>query len=570
MHALFARRLAAVLLSWVAVTAHAQVRHEIAFPDVPGYLTLKGDFHIHTVFSDGLVWPTVRVDEAWRLGLDAMALTDHIEYKPFRADVSADHNRPYEVAARRAREHNLLFIRGAEITRDTPPGHYNAIFLNDITPLETDDFVEAVERANAQGGFVFWNHHAWKGSELGRWMEVHNLLYEKRWLHGMEVANGTNYYPEAHQWCLDRGLTMLGNSDIHQPDLTERMTSDRHRTITLVFAAERTTEALREALVAGSTAVWAGNRMIGRREFLEPLFYASIEVQPPHALIGNAAWFCVKNHSAMDLRLERAGEAGPATITLPAHTTTLLRVPVARPDKALELSYTATGFLISPETGLPVTLTVPVATAMDVLAGKRPHVRVAPATGAIRVNGDLDEPAWQAAIEMGPLHLTTLDASPSVDTRVWVTYDRDALYLAMHCLEPAMDGLRMDARSSGDDWWEDDVVELFIDADADRATYHHFAMTAGGVRYEGQGRDGSWDGAWEGSASLSPDGWTVEWAVPWTTLGCSAPQSDTGMGLQVTRSRPRSAEVMQWSPTAGWHNHLPSMFGSLAFDNAGE
>jgi len=35
-------------------------RH-IQFPDVEGYHTLKCDLHIHTVFSDGLVWPTATI-----------------------------------------------------------------------------------------------------------------------------------------------------------------------------------------------------------------------------------------------------------------------------------------------------------------------------------------------------------------------------------------------------------------------------------------------------------------------------------------------------------------------------
>ncbi|MCX6329637.1 MAG: hypothetical protein NTZ85_09025, partial [Bacteroidia bacterium] len=57
-------------------------RQEILLPNIPGYLTLKCDFHLHTVFSDGVVWPTVRVNEAWEDGLDAIAITDHIEGHP--------------------------------------------------------------------------------------------------------------------------------------------------------------------------------------------------------------------------------------------------------------------------------------------------------------------------------------------------------------------------------------------------------------------------------------------------------------------------------------------------------
>ena len=43
-------------------------------PDIPGYRTLKGDFHVHTDFSDGVVWPTFRIDEALREGIDVIAI----------------------------------------------------------------------------------------------------------------------------------------------------------------------------------------------------------------------------------------------------------------------------------------------------------------------------------------------------------------------------------------------------------------------------------------------------------------------------------------------------------------
>ena len=82
-----------VLILYFAFWGKAQVRNEIHVPDPEGYRTLKCDFHIHTVFSDGLVWPTVRVDEAYREGLDAIALTEHLEYRPHRQDIIASHNR---------------------------------------------------------------------------------------------------------------------------------------------------------------------------------------------------------------------------------------------------------------------------------------------------------------------------------------------------------------------------------------------------------------------------------------------------------------------------------------------
>ena len=69
----------AFLLATCLMNVQAQRRNEIQVPDLDGYTTLKCDFHMHTVFSDGLVWPTVRVDEAYREGLDAISLTEHSE-----------------------------------------------------------------------------------------------------------------------------------------------------------------------------------------------------------------------------------------------------------------------------------------------------------------------------------------------------------------------------------------------------------------------------------------------------------------------------------------------------------
>ncbi|MCX6616897.1 MAG: hypothetical protein NTZ98_12470, partial [Acidobacteria bacterium] len=56
-----------------SLAAAQQTRTPLPVPDIPGYKTLKADFHMHTIFSDGNVWPTVRVGEAWRDGLDVIA-----------------------------------------------------------------------------------------------------------------------------------------------------------------------------------------------------------------------------------------------------------------------------------------------------------------------------------------------------------------------------------------------------------------------------------------------------------------------------------------------------------------
>ena len=347
------------LIMLVALPLYAapaqEIRYEIDFPDLPGYRTLTCDLHMHTVFSDGQVWPPVRVAEAWRQGLDAIAITDHIEVQPHKQDVPTNHNRPYDLSAGSAKTHDLLLFRSTEITRDTPPGHFNAIFLEDIDPLDTEDFVEAVGRAAGQGAFIFWNHQEWKGPEKGRWLDVHTTLFDNGWLHGMEVCNNTSYYPSAHRWCLEKNLTMIGNSDIHAPDLLEQNTSDEHRTMTLVFAAERTPEAVKDALIKGRTAVWFENQIIGRREYLEPLFAGCVEITAA-VRAGRYLWLHIRNNCSADIQLAGADDTA---LTLTAGATTLIRMPAGKPTEPIELNYTATNFLIAPDTGLPVVLKIP-------------------------------------------------------------------------------------------------------------------------------------------------------------------------------------------------------------------
>src|SRR5215469_8054916 len=96
----------------ISLPLFAQGKGKIDIPDLKGYVTLKCDFHIHTVFSDGSVWPTIRIDEAYRDGLDAISITDHLEYRPKKDDIVATHNRSYEIARSAAQTGGIMLIKG--------------------------------------------------------------------------------------------------------------------------------------------------------------------------------------------------------------------------------------------------------------------------------------------------------------------------------------------------------------------------------------------------------------------------------------------------------------------------
>ena len=265
-------------------------RKIIQIPGFGGYQTLKCDFHMHTVFSDGLVWPTIRLQEVWQEGLDVMAISDHIEYTPHSADVNVNHNRAWELVKDLAAENNIVFIKGTEITRQTPPGHFNAIFIGDASDYvaglaTTEQDKQAVLKAVEQNAFIFWNHPGWKVDQIDgsyEWLDFVDELNKEKNLHGIEVFNGFGFHKKALDWCVDKNLTVMANSDIHNLIAHDYNLGDYiHRSMTLVFAKERTAASVREALEAGRTVAWAGKYIAGKEEHVRNLFNACVKIGKP-------------------------------------------------------------------------------------------------------------------------------------------------------------------------------------------------------------------------------------------------------------------------------------------------
>ena len=233
--------LSSIIFLSVIFVSSAQSRTEIDIPNVLGYQTLKCDFNMHTVFSDGDVWPTVRVEEAWREGLDAISITDHIEYLPHSQDIDSNHNRSYEIAKPLAQQLGLILIRGTEITRQMPPGHLTALFIKNANLLEREDWWEACTEALEQEAIVFWSHPGRKDQqpEQTLWWEEHTKLVDAGILKGLEIYSNGELSNEALFWANDKNLSIFANSDLHEPASMTYNREEKQRPITLVFANEK-------------------------------------------------------------------------------------------------------------------------------------------------------------------------------------------------------------------------------------------------------------------------------------------------------------------------------------------
>lgn len=335
-----------------------KARKEIRMPDIDGYQLLKCDFHIHTIFSDGIVWPTLRVQEAWEEGLDAIALTEHIEGQPARPAVEkGNHNNSFDLAREEAARRNIILVKGGEITRSMPPGHLNALFVKDVNALNQKEYMKAIEEAHNQGAFIQWNHPGW-GVDSIQWHDVHETLYQKGWLNGIEVFNEFEWYPVALNWVNEKNLTLLCNTDVH--DVVERLYDFRttdHRPMTLVLANERTEEALKDALFNRRTLIYFYNTLMGKEDLLNKFFTASLEFQSVHHTTGERSYQSIKNKTDVPFLLKKMDKSTlgyPETIEIPAGETILVVLPKTTESK--NIVYQVDNLIISPEKKLQVAL----------------------------------------------------------------------------------------------------------------------------------------------------------------------------------------------------------------------
>lgn len=331
----------------------------LSFPDIPGYMTLTTDLHQHTVFSDGSVWPDIRVQEALRDNLDVISLTEHIEYQPHLEDIPhPDRNRSYEIARNEAKNHDLMIIHGTEITREAPMGHSNAIFINDVNKILLDDPAEQFSAAQKQGAFVFWNHPNWyRQSSTGNpiWSDFQESLVENNELHGIEVINEGLYDEESLALALEHNLTIMGTSDVHGLIDWDYIEKGHTRPTTLVFAKERSEESLKEALFNGRTVAVFNELFVGKAEYLIPLIKSCISVSDVRYLANTQILeLTLKNNSSNTLLFENAMPYSfyghSPVLAIKGGETKLLKIKTLERHTELVLRLDAVGSYTAPKT----------------------------------------------------------------------------------------------------------------------------------------------------------------------------------------------------------------------------
>jgi uncharacterized protein DUF5916 len=196
--------------------------------------------------------------------------------------------------------------------------------------------------------------------------------------------------------------------------------------------------------------------------------------------------------------------------------------------------------------GIPLVLASARATAQEAARPVARALRIG-REEAPRIDGDLSEPAWSRAPEIGPLTQAEPNegAAPTERTSVRIAYDERSLYLGIACFDAEPARIVATQKRRDADLTPDDRVEFVLDTFRDRRNAYFFQIGAGAsigdalVTNNGSDFNRDWDGIWEGAARITSEGWFAEIAIPFRTLAFQEGASVWGFNLERTIKRRR-------------------------------
>ena len=195
---------------------------------------------------------------------------------------------------------------------------------------------------------------------------------------------------------------------------------------------------------------------------------------------------------------------------------------------------------------------------------ERPVLKAVKIEKAPKIDGLLDEPAWETvpAMDQFTQQEPRIGEPATERTEVRVAYDSKHLFIAVHAYDSDPTGIvATEMRRDSDRLMDEDNFQILLDTFHDLRNGYIFLTTPLGAKLEeqisdegeggGRGTNSSinrnWDGIWDAAARVTEDGWTAEISIPTTTLRF-LPKEDQIWGINFQRNIRRKNEQVFWSP----------------------
>jgi len=167
-------------------------------------------------------------------------------------------------------------------------------------------------------------------------------------------------------------------------------------------------------------------------------------------------------------------------------------------------------------------------------------------TDAIKIDGVLDEAAWQHATQI-PIDNETRPGEnipARVATVAYLIENGETLYVAFDARDPDPSQIRAYLRDR-DSAWNDDFVGIVLDTYNDERRAFEFFSNPLGVQMDATNddvnkrEDSSWDAIWDSAGSINDEGYIVEMAIPLNQLRFPNTEGKQIWGIDVIRVYPR-------------------------------
>ncbi len=140
--------------------------------------------------------------------------------------------------------------------------------------------------------------------------------------------------------------------------------------------------------------------------------------------------------------------------------------------------------------------------------------------------------------------------APSQRTDVFVTYSENYFYVGARMYDDNPAEISARQMIQGQNIGFDDRIGVFLDSFNNSRTGFWFQTNPNGVRNEGVWESASsfnsdWSGIWQVEARIDEQGWTAEFAIPFTTLNFDPSTEEWGFNL--VRAKASINETMAWS-----------------------
>jgi hypothetical protein len=174
----------------------------------------------------------------------------------------------------------------------------------------------------------------------------------------------------------------------------------------------------------------------------------------------------------------------------------------------------------------------------------------------IQIDGIMNEAAWTRSDSVTRFiqAMPDVGAPATEETTVRILYDEEYLYIGAELYDSEPDGITAQFLHQDFETHDDDVFAVTLDTFLDHRNSFMFLINPRGAVKDGQTFDNSrthnlaWEGVIDVRTSIHDRGWTVELAIPFTTLRFDPERGEQSWGMNFLRRLRRRNEDAYWAP----------------------